>query len=156
MVVCCASHERRHHRWPVYGSPMCRLAPQHPGCDQLDARCISTVSPALQDSIPSASRRVAPRREAAHRPLVHDLQKLSAPDPRKIACSSFWSISRPMLQAVGAALLLRSCRVVRTAAVQNSVGFSYTPPEGKESWVPFEVHDRKLYVPRDHHISNMA
>ena len=29
IVVCCASHERRHHRWPVYGSPMCRLAPQH-------------------------------------------------------------------------------------------------------------------------------
>jgi hypothetical protein len=36
------------------------------------------------------------------------------------------------------------------------MGVSYTPPEGEESWVPFEVHDRKLYVPRDHHISNMA
>src|SRR6266446_7498985 len=29
IVVCGASHERRHHRWPVYGSPMCRLTPQH-------------------------------------------------------------------------------------------------------------------------------
>src|SRR5215831_4304871 len=29
IMVCCASHERRHHRWPVYGSPMCRLAPQN-------------------------------------------------------------------------------------------------------------------------------
>jgi len=52
-----------------------------PGCDQLDARCISPVSPALRDSIPSASRRVAPRWEAAHRPPVHGLQELSSPDP---------------------------------------------------------------------------
>jgi lysophospholipase L1-like esterase len=29
IVVCCASHERRHHRWPVSGSPMCRRAPQN-------------------------------------------------------------------------------------------------------------------------------
>ena len=29
IVVCCASHKRRHHRWPVYGSPMCRRAPQN-------------------------------------------------------------------------------------------------------------------------------
>ena len=27
-MVYCASHERRHHIWPVYGSPMCRLAPR--------------------------------------------------------------------------------------------------------------------------------
>jgi hypothetical protein len=26
IMVCWASHERRHHRWPVYGSPMCRRA----------------------------------------------------------------------------------------------------------------------------------
>jgi len=29
IVVCCASHERRHHKWPVYGSPMCGLTPQN-------------------------------------------------------------------------------------------------------------------------------
>jgi hypothetical protein len=29
IVVCCASHKRRHHRWPVYGAPMCRLTPQN-------------------------------------------------------------------------------------------------------------------------------
>src|SRR5216684_7589145 len=38
------------------------------------------VSPALRDSVPSASRRVAPRWEAADRPPVHGLQKLSSPD----------------------------------------------------------------------------
>jgi len=27
-MVYCASNERRHHVWPVYGSPTCRLAPQ--------------------------------------------------------------------------------------------------------------------------------
>jgi hypothetical protein len=26
-MVCCASHERRHHVWPIYGSPTCRSAP---------------------------------------------------------------------------------------------------------------------------------
>jgi hypothetical protein len=29
IMVYCASHERRHHRWPVCGSLMCRLAPQN-------------------------------------------------------------------------------------------------------------------------------
>src|SRR5712692_11264262 len=36
-----------------------------------------TVSPALRDGVPSASRCVAPRWEAAHRPPVHSLQELS-------------------------------------------------------------------------------
>src|SRR6266545_7972060 len=48
-----------------------------PGFDQLDARGVSTVSPALRDGVPSASSRVAPRWEAAHRPPVHSLQALS-------------------------------------------------------------------------------
>ena len=29
IMVYWASHERRHHRWPVYGSPMCRPVPQN-------------------------------------------------------------------------------------------------------------------------------
>src|SRR5437660_914605 len=48
-----------------------------PGFDQLDARGVSTVSPTLRDGVPSASRRVAPRWEAAHRQPVHSLQELS-------------------------------------------------------------------------------
>src|SRR2546427_2887215 len=48
-----------------------------PGCDQLDARGVSTVSPALRDGVLSASRCVAPRWEAAHRPPVPSLPELS-------------------------------------------------------------------------------
>jgi hypothetical protein len=29
MVIYCVSLERRHHRWPVYGSPTCRRVPQN-------------------------------------------------------------------------------------------------------------------------------
>src|SRR6476619_2573876 len=54
-----------------------------PGFDQLDPCRVSPVSPALRDGVPRASRRVAPRWEAAHRPPVHGLQELSSPDARR-------------------------------------------------------------------------
>ncbi len=52
-----------------------------PGFDQLDARGVSTVSPALRGGVPRASHRVAPRWEATDYPPVHGVQELSTPDP---------------------------------------------------------------------------